>query len=282
MSLLTISVGGAAGPEAPLVTTCGTLAGVLGRRRRLAARRPQRDDRRDGGGVRRAVRGPGRLGLFALEILQSTRSCGTTRLSYPRSSRASSATRAASSCPVPVPRPIGGFLRSRRWRSDLLWAVAAGIAGAGIAGTFSTLTFGLRKAVRVVRLVVRADRRRIRLATLALWSPYALTFGEGQTGRVLVTSLGLGALTVALVAKLLGRTVSCGWPGGFIIPLFFAAQPRGSLSSGAHGARWGVVCAAAMAAASVGVTKTLLGSTLVVSEMGGLRLLPTTLLAALK
>ena len=42
----------------------------------------------------------------------------------------------------------------------------------------------------------------------------------------------------------------------------------------------GVVCAALMAAANVGVTKTLLGSTFVVTEMGGLRLLPTTLLAA--
>jgi chloride channel protein, CIC family len=40
------------------------------------------------------------------------------------------------------------------------------------------------------------------------------------------------------------------------------------------------VCAALMVAANVGVTKTLLGSTLVVTEMGGLRLLPTTLLAA--
>ena len=43
----------------------------------------------------------------------------------------------------------------------------------------------------------------------------------------------------------------------------------------------GIVVAAFMAAANVGVTKTLLGSTLVVTEMGGLRLLPTTLLAAL-
>jgi H+/Cl- antiporter ClcA len=38
--------------------------------------------------------------------------------------------------------------------------------------------------------------------------------------------------------------------------------------------------AALMAAANVGVTKTTLGSTLVVTEMTGIRLLPTTLLAA--
>jgi H+/Cl- antiporter ClcA len=36
-----------------------------------------------------------------------------------------------------------------------------------------------------------------------------------------------------------------------------------------------------MAATNVGVTKTFIGSTLVVTEMGGMRLLPTTLLAAL-
>ena len=46
-------------------------------------------------------------------------------------------------------------------------------------------------------------------------------------------------------------------------------------------ARSGIVIAAFMAATNVGVTKTLLGSTLVVTEMGGIRLLPTTLLAAL-
>jgi H+/Cl- antiporter ClcA len=36
-----------------------------------------------------------------------------------------------------------------------------------------------------------------------------------------------------------------------------------------------------MVAANVGVTKTMLGSTLIVTEMGGFRLLPTTLIAAL-
>src|SRR5689334_3398174 len=36
MSLLTISAGGAAGPEAPLVTTCGSLAGFAARRRGLS------------------------------------------------------------------------------------------------------------------------------------------------------------------------------------------------------------------------------------------------------
>jgi H+/Cl- antiporter ClcA len=120
------------------------------------------------------------------------------------------------------------------------------------------------------------------LALLALWSPYALTFGEVQTGNVLVARLGIGVLVAAFVAKLLATslTVSSGWPGGFIIPLFFLGATMGQITHYAFAdARLGVVCAALMVAANVGVTKTLLGSTLVVTEMGGVHLLPTTLLA---
>jgi H+/Cl- antiporter ClcA len=55
----------------------------------------------------------------------------------------------------------------------------------------------------------------------------------------------------------------------------------GQLTHHAFGdAHAGIVIAAFMVAANVGVTKTLLGSTLVVTEMGGMRLLPTTLLGA--
>jgi H+/Cl- antiporter ClcA len=76
-------------------------------------------------------------------------------------------------------------------------------------------------------------------------------------------------------------TVSSGWPGGFIIPMFFLGASLGRLGDawlpGAHGA---MLAAALMAATNVGVTKTLLGSTLVVTEMGGMHLFPTTLLAA--
>ena len=110
-----------------------------------------------------------------------------------------------------------------------------------------------------------------------------MTFGEAQTAEVLVTRISVGVLAVAFVAKLLATslTVSSDWPGGFIIPLFFLGATMGQIvHSEFADARVGVVCAALMVAANVGVTKTLLGSTLVVTEMGGIHLLPTTLLAA--
>jgi H+/Cl- antiporter ClcA len=172
----------------------------------------------------------------------------------------------------------------RLYRTDLLWAAGAGVVGAGIAVGFTYLTLGMRRVLRLLPARVRPIIGGLGLAVLAFWSPYALTFGEAQTGYVLASRLALGVLVVAFVAKILATslTVSSDWPGGFIIPLFFLGATMGQITHYAFAdARVGVVCAALMVAANVGVTKTLLGSTLVVTEMGGFHLLPTTLLAAI-
>ena len=75
-------------------------------------------------------------------------------------------------------------------------------------------------------------------------------------------------------------TLSSEWRGGFIIPLFFMGA---CLARALHGivpdVNEAVMIAAFMAAANTGVTKTPMGSTLVVTEMAGFQLLPTTLIA---
>ena len=284
MSLLTISAGGAAGPEAPLVTTCGTLAGAVARRRRLSV-----DEARcvTIAGMAAAFTvlfgAPLGSGLFALEILHR-RGMQYTEALLPAILGALS----GYACYVAVTGsdlvPVWHIPGVEKLRSvDLLWAVGAGVAGALIAVAFTFLTLGLHWLFRVVPPLVRPVVGGLGLALLALWSPYALTFGEAQTGHVLTTRLGVGILAAAVVAKLLGTslTVSSGWPGGFIIPLFFIGATVGELAHHAFAsAPAGVVCAALMVAANVGVTKTMLGSTLIVTEMGGFRLLPTTLIAA--
>jgi H+/Cl- antiporter ClcA len=110
-----------------------------------------------------------------------------------------------------------------------------------------------------------------------------LTFGENQINPLVAHKAVAMFFLVAAVAKLSATTVtlSTGWRGGFIIPLFFIGAALGRLSH-----VWlphtneAVMMAAFMAAINVGVTKTPLGSTLVVSQMVGLRVLPTTLIAA--
>jgi H+/Cl- antiporter ClcA len=121
------------------------------------------------------------------------------------------------------------------------------------------------------------------LGLLAFWSPYALTFGEAQIDPLMGHKAVASVFLVALLAKLAGTTLtlSSGWRGGFIIPLFFMGVAAARLVHvAAPHSNEVVLMAGLMVAANVGVTKTPLGSTLVVTEMAGLQLLPTTLVAA--
>jgi H+/Cl- antiporter ClcA len=284
MSLLTISAGGAAGPEAPLVTTCGSLASLVARKRRLTVVETRCVTIAGMAAAFTVLFGaPLGSALFALEILHR-RGMQYHEALVP----AVIGSLTGYACYVTVTdaglRPVWHIPGIDALRAtDLLWALGAGVVGALIAVLFTFVTLGLRRVFGVVPTAIRPVLGGLVLASLALWSRYALTFGEAQTGHVLAVQVGAGVLAAAVIAKLLGTsvTVSSGWPGGFIIPLFFIGAALGQLTHHAFpDARAGVVCAALMAAANVGVTKTLLGSTLVVSEMGGLRLLPTTLLAA--
>jgi H+/Cl- antiporter ClcA len=119
---------------------------------------------------------------------------------------------------------------------------------------------------------------------LALWSPYALTFGEEQLSDLVTPGMALGALAAAAVAKMLAASVCLGteWKGGFIIPLFFVGAAVGQafhlLLPGTDPALM-VTCG--MVVICVGVTKTPLGSTLVVAGTTGFALAPMLLIAAI-
>jgi H+/Cl- antiporter ClcA len=284
MSLVTISAGGAAGPEAPLVTTCGTLGGWFARRRQVRT-----DDARSLiiAGMAAAFTvlfaAPFGSAIFALEILHR-RGMQYYEALVPSILGALSGYLCSVLLSDAGVKPIWHIPGvDQLHRADLLWAAGAGVVGAAIAVAFTYLTLAMRRAAVAVPARVRPVLGGLGLALLAVWSPYALTYGEAQTATVLTTRIALGVLVVAFFAKLLATslTVSAGWPGGFIIPLFFMGATMGQIANHMSAdARVGIVCAALMAAANVGVTKTLLGSTLVVTEMGGIRLLPTTLLAA--
>jgi H+/Cl- antiporter ClcA len=86
-----------------------------------------------------------------------------------------------------------------------------------------------------------------------------------------------------VVVKLLASStiVSAGWRGGFIIPLFFMGAALGAAAAPALGINQVVLMLALMAAANVGVTKTPLGSCLIVAAMAGYCLLPPVLAASL-
>ena len=116
--------------------------------------------------------------------------------------------------------------------------------------------------------------------------PYALTNGEVQIdhltlGRTAAVALAGGRRRPSCIAAAVA--MATGWRGGFIIPLFFVGYclARAFGSASVPGSHTWVLVAALMVACNVGVTKTPIGSTLVVTEMSGAALLPTTLVAAL-
>jgi H+/Cl- antiporter ClcA len=283
-SLLCIASGGAMGPEAPLVQTTGTLGTWVGTRFGR--------DRVDlrvltitgmAAGFTVLFGAPLGAALFALEILHRR------GLQY---YEAILPAVIGSLCGYLAYLAATGVGLEPVWRfppvgalhgGDLVAAVVAGLIGA-----LGATLFGL--ASRVVRFGygrlpawARPALGGLALGLLALWSPYALTYGETQLTGLLDVRLAVGALAVAVAAKFVGTTITLasGWKGGFIIPLFFMGAALGQV--GHHlvpGVSEPVLMASLMTALCVGVTKTPLGSTLVVTEMAGLPLLPMTLVAA--
>lgn len=285
ISLLCVGAGSPLGPEAPLVTTTGTVASWLGGRSELS-----RNDLRIvsitgmAAGFTVLFAAPLGSALFALEILHR-RGLEYYEALIPAA--------VGSLCGYAVSTVVTGLGLEPMWHlpapaslhvADLGYAVAAGVVGAILAAAFTYLSVGLRWIARRVPGDLQPLLGGLVLAALAFVTPFALTNGEVQINDLTPTKVAAGTLLLAGAVKLLASAVAMatGWRGGFIIPLFFAGYCLGRATDGhlPGGNSW-VLAAALMVAVNVGVTKTPIGSTLVVTEMSGMTLLPTTLIAAL-
>ena len=285
VSLLCIASGGAAGPEAPLVQTSGSLGTWVALRKNLS-----KEDTRIltitgmAAGFTVLFGTPLGAAIFALEILHRR------GLEY---HEALLPAILGSICGYTLCGLAAGLHLSPVWsfpsalpitRADIAWAFAVGIVAALIATLFTYTNTFLRQAFRFLPSMTRPVVGGILLGVLGLWSSYALTYGETQVNTVIASQFSIGALAVIAFAKFLGTsvTISSGWRGGFIIPLFFIGMALGSLWHGlVPSTNELVLVAALMAALNTGVTKTPIGSTIVVTEMAGLRMLPTTLIACI-
>jgi H+/Cl- antiporter ClcA len=284
-SLLCIAGGGAMGPEAPLVQTTGTLGTWVANR----GQRSPTDVRVltiTGMAAALTVLFGAPLGaaLFALEILHR-RGLQYYEALIPALVGALCGYAAYVTVTGAGLEPVWRFPAVPSLRAwDLLVAVAVGVAAGAGAVVFGLATRVTRRAFGYLPSFLRPVLGGVALGLLGFWSPYALTFGEAQLGGLLVTPLAAGALAIAALAKLVGTSVTLGanWKGGFIIPLFFIGAALGQVAHHAFpGTSESLLMATMMVALCTGVTKTPLGSTLVVTEMAGLPLLPVTLIAAL-
>jgi H+/Cl- antiporter ClcA len=285
ISLLCVASGGAMGPEAPLVQTTGSIGSWLARRWNVDV-----TDTRIltitgmAAGFTVLFGAPLGSAVFALEILHrrgleyyeaflpavvGSLSGYVVKLAVTR----------VGITPVWKFPPIGAL-----GANQLAWGAACGVAGAVVAVGFTYATRLVQRAVSLVPVGVRPVVGGLALGLLAFWSPSALTFGEAQIGTMLVTKAAAGTFLIAMLAKFCGTTttLATGWRGGFIIPLFFMGVALGRFGHAlAPHTNLVVLMAALMAAINCGVTKTPVGSALVVAEMAGLRLLPPVFVASI-
>ena len=285
VSLLCIGAGGALGPEAPLVTTTGSLGTWIGTRARL-----DREDLRIvtiagmAAGFTVLFGAPLGSAVFALEILHR-RGLEYYEALLPSAIGALCGYAVYAAATGLGLRPMFQFPTIGPLRlADLGWGAAAGVAGAVVAFTFTYLCAGLRQVVSRVPSSARPVLGGLLLGGCAFISPYALTNGEAHIEHLTTAKVAVGTLLLAAVMKLLASsiTVVTGWKGGFIIPLFFIGFCLARATAGIlPGSDQWVLAAGLMVACNVGVTKTPIGSTLVVTEMAGMAVLPSTLLAAL-
>ena len=284
ISWLCIASGGGMGPEAPLVQTTGTLASWTAKHAGLVVRESRiLTIAGMAAGFTVLFGAPLGSAIFALEILHRR------GLQYYEALLPAVLGSLAGYCVYAVAtgadlQPVWHLSSPVALRPvDLAWAGAAGVGGALIAVAFTYLSTLLRIGARKIKGELRPFIGGLLLAALGLTSAYSLTFGEAQINEILDHHGGTVAFfALAAGAKLLGTsvTLSSEWRGGFIIPLFFMGACLGrAFHVIAPGTNEAVLVAAIMASANAGVTKTPLGSTIVVSEMAGFRLLPTTLLA---
>jgi H+/Cl- antiporter ClcA len=284
VSLLGIAAGGALGPEAPLVQTTGSLGAYIGERRSLT-----RDECRVlaitgmAAGFTVLFGAPLGSAVFALEILHRR------GLEY---YEALLPAVVGSLCGYGVYigitragiKPVWDFPDVTRLNGgDLGWAVLMGVAGALIAVAFTYLATGIRAVVRHLPRYILPALGGLAVGGLGFWSHFAPTFAETQLNPMVHQKAVVSVLAAAAIAKLLASAtcLATGWRGGFIIPLFFIGAATGRLIHIAVPSTNEIVLVAAlMAATNVGVTKTPIGSALVVSEMAGISMFPTTLIAS--
>lgn len=284
-SLICIAAGGSMGPEAPMVEAGGSFGTWLAGRYGLG-----QDEMRiltiTGMAAALAVLFAAPLGaaIFALEILHR---------------------RGLQYYEALIPSLVGAFagyvisvmltgtginpiwrlptLGALSWH-DMVWGTICGaVGGLGALLFAGTVKIGQKITSRVSDDLLPVAAA-VALTSLFWWSPFALTNGKLQVEEIVTGGLAATTLAIAITAKFVGVIVTIlgRWKGGFIIPLFFMGIAGGQLLHFAVPSTNTAVLMVCLAVAlNVGVTKTPLGSTLVVTEMAGLAVVPMAIGAAI-
>ncbi|HUJ28743.1 MAG TPA: chloride channel protein [Myxococcales bacterium] len=286
-SLLSITFGGSAGPEAPLVQINGSLGSWLGDRLRLTPEIVRTLTFCGMGAALGAFFGAPLGGaLFALEI-PHRRGLEYYEAVVPATLSATLAWL--------VFRAITGLSFGRLYHVPTFEVTPRGVWVAALCGVFGALLAAMFVAIfRAIEHAAKPLERwhillgaigGICIGVIAGVYPETLFFGEHQGAELLENGIQLGALALLgiALAKMLavGCTLHSGFRGGFIFPLFFIGAAGGLALSAMFPmipAPLAALCT--MAAVNVAVTKTPVSTTVILATLSGLGVVPLLIVAS--
>lgn len=286
-SLASISAGGSAGPEAPLVQVTGSFGTWIASRLRL-----QGEDLRSlslagmAAGFTALFGAPLGGAFFALEILHHQHVLEYYEAILPA---------IVSSCAsylifVLITRlDIGPTWEFPQYRldniNDFAMAIVYGVVGA-IAGWLFILIFRCCDRLFAIPNIIylRTTLAGLGLGILAFLFPLTRYYGHHELNLVLESGFGLVALLSLAFVKMLtiSITITGGWRGGIIIPLFFTGACIGkavALTIPNFEPVLAMICT--MAALNAAVTRTPVSTTLLMAKLTGFSSFTPILFASL-
>ena len=281
-SLIAITAGGSAGPEAPLVQVNGSFGSWLGDKLNVTS-----DSMRilTFCGMSAALGAffgaPIGAALFALEIPHRK------GLEYYEAIAPAiiSAIFSFAVFRLNTGISIGGMYHfsviPQLTSAELFQGIILGLVGALVATLFVMIFRGIGKLTKPLKhhQIILATCGGLSIGLIALFFPQTLFFSEAQIETVIQTgaTLSVGMLVAIAVAKMfaISFTLHSGFLGGFIFPLFFIGANVGlAISLAVPQVHPTVAMVCLMAAVNVAVTKTPISTSIILSVLSGTAMLP--------
>jgi len=287
-SLLCVASGGSLGPEAPLVQVTGSTGSYIGKLFRLKG-----EELRSlsiagmASGFTALFGAPLGGSLFSLEILHHKHAVEYYRAIIPA---------LVASCfsyvvfAFIIHIGLGAIWELPKYEYstvyDFFLAFLFGTIGAFVAWMFIYCTKFFKKAFEFFPLpiYIKTLIGGILLGVIAFYFPLTRYFGHHQINALLNGHLGIDFLFAILVFKILAIaiTVTSGWRGGFIIPLFFSGATLGLIIHHFFPlVNLSLAIVSCMAAINACVTRTPMSTTILLVTLTGFNYLTPVLFASL-
>jgi len=287
-SLLCVSSGGSLGPEAPLVQVTGSTGSWLGKVLRLKGENLRSLSIAGmASGFTALFGAPLGGSLFALEILHHEYAVEYYKAIIPAF---------VASCfsylifAIIVHLGIGPtwdlptYTMSSRF--DFLYAVFFALLATAMGWLFIYCTKFFKIVFSKINtpIYIKTFIGGLVLGLLAYYLPITRYFGHEEINQLLGTGFSLQALILILVVKIIAIavTVTSGWRGGFIIPLFFVGTTLGLILHQAFPTvSLSLTIISCMAAINACVTRTPMSTTILLSTLTGFSYLVPIMFASL-